>query len=226
MSYCTQRRIISSLLFLVGITVPAASSAQAVESSVWEASINSQTKERFIPVELWTGANWGGQKELKMAPVDGTYRHRTSTYYIKGPLEWKHPVTGETSLVFERLNPGRNKDDDKLQLFTVNQDQTGLGRLFDGRPGRDTRTYSGGLKFPLGLWKEGETKSFVYKVWDTTETTRAEAITIKQINFTYQGTPYCLEIYWIATDRSGRKTYDRHTYIYCPEKSMASQIQH
>jgi hypothetical protein len=37
-------------------------------------------------------------------------------------------------------------------------------------PGRDTRTYSGGLKFPLGLWKEAETKSFVYKVGNTTDT--------------------------------------------------------
>lgn len=226
MDYCMNQRTISPLLFSIGIMVLAAASAGQAESNIWETSINPQTKQRFIPVELWTGANWDGQKELKMAPVDGTYRHRTSTYYIKGPVDWKHPVTGETSFVFERLNPGRNKEDDKLQLFTVNQDQTGLGRLFDGRPGRETRTYSGGLKFPIGLWKEGETKSFVYKVWDTTETTRAEAITIKQINFTYQGTPYRLEIYWIATDRSGRKTYDRHTYIYCPEKSMVSQIQH
>lgn len=36
----------------------------------------------------------------------------------------------------------------------------------------------------------------------------------------------CLEIYWIAADRSGRKTYDRHTYFYCPGKSMVSQVQH
>ena len=226
MNYRTNRRVFVSVLFSISFMSLASTSARATESSIWEASINSQTKERFIPVELWTGANWSGQRDLKMAPVDGTYRHRTSTYYIKGPLEWKHPVTGETSLVFERLNPGRTKDDDKLQLFTVNQDQTGLGRLFDGRPGRDTRTYSGGLKFPLGLWNEGETKSFLYKVWDTMETSRSEALTIKQIDFTYQGTPHCLEIYWMATDRSGRKTYDRHTYIYCPGKSMVSQIQH
>ena len=218
--------VISPLLFSIGFTVLGSTSAWATDSNVWETSINPQTSERYIPVELWTGADWDGKRELKMAPVDGTYRHRTSTYYIKGPTEWKHPVTGQNSIVYERINPGKNKNDDKSQLFTINPDQTGMGRLFDGRPGRDTRTYSGGLKFPLGLWKEAETKSFVYKVWDTTETERAETITIKQMNFTYQGTPYCLEIYWIATDRSGRKNYDRHTYIYCPGKSMVSQIQH
>jgi hypothetical protein len=198
----------------------------AADSSVWEASINPQTKERYIPVELWAGVEWDGKRELKMPPVNGTYRHRTSTYYIKGPTDWKHPVTGQTSAVYERINPDKNRSEDKTQLFTVNQDQTGLGRLFDGRPGRDTRTYSGGLKFPLGLWKEGEAKSFTYKVWDTSETERVETITVQLIDFSYQGTPHCLEIYWTAADRTGRKTYDRHTYIYCPGKSMASQIQH
>jgi hypothetical protein len=212
-------------LLLMGVTILSTTSS-AADVKAWEESINSQTKERYIPVELWAGTDWDGKFELKMPVVDGTYRHRTSTYYIKGPTEWKHPVTGQTALVYERINPGRNKDDDKSQLFTINQDQTGLGRLFDGRPGRDTRTYSGGLKFPLGLWKENETKSFVYKVWDTSETERTESITLKQMNFTYQGAPHCLEIYWTATDRSGRKTYDRHTYVYCPGKSMVSQIQH
>ena len=213
-------------LHLTFLVLLAGSPQAAADSQVWEASINSQTKERYIPVDLWAGTDWEGKFELKMPPVDGTYRHRTSTYYIKGPTKWKHPVTGQTSLVYERINPGRNKDDDKSQLFTINQDRSGLGRLFDGRPGRDTRTYSGGLKFPLGLWKESETKSIVYKVWDTSETERAETITLKQMNFTYQGTPYCVEIYWTAADRSGRKSYDRHTYIYCPGKSMVSQIQH
>jgi hypothetical protein len=226
MSVLVNRLNTSLALLLMVLTAVAATSVSPADMKAWELSINSQTKERYIPVELWAGADWDGKFELKMLPVDGTYRHRTATYYIKGPTEWKHPVTGQTSLVYERINPGKNKDDDKSQLFTINQDQTGLGRLFDGRPGRDTRTYSGGLKFPLGPWKEGETKSFVYKVWDTSESERTESITIRQIDFTYQGTPHCIEIYWTATDRSGRKTFDRHTYVYCPGKSMVSQIQH
>ena len=217
---------ILALIFPTCVQLAAQLPVCAADSRIWEASINPQTKERYIPVELWAGAEWDGKRELKMVAVNGTYHHRSSAYQIRGPIEWKHPVSGETTTVYERVNPGRSKDEDKVQLFTINQDGTGLGRLFDGRPGRDTRTYSGGLKFPLGLWKENETKSFSYKVWDTTESQRAETITIKQMNFSYQGTPYCLEIYWTATDRSGRKTYDRHTYIYCPGKSMVSQIQH
>ena len=198
---CLERsRILPTIL--TGVVILFSNSVDAFDLKAWESSINPQTKERYIPVELWAGTDWDGKFELKMPPVDGTYRHRTATYSIKGPTVWKHPVIGQTAVVYERINPGKNKDDDKSQLFTINQDQTGLGRLFDGRPGRDTRTNSGGLKFPLALWKEGEIKSFVYKVWDTSESERTESITIRQIDFTYQGTPHCLEIYWTATDRS------------------------
>ncbi|MBI4488306.1 MAG: hypothetical protein HY694_04415 [Deltaproteobacteria bacterium] len=159
-----------------------------------------------------------------MPKVDGTFRHR-SQYQIKGPMEWKHPVTGQTFIVYERTNPG--KDGVKLQLFTINEDQSGLGRVYDARPGLGTRMFSGGLKFPLGYWKEGEIRKFLYKHYDgAKESDRAESITIQQIDFTFQGSPHCLEFYWTATDRDGRKTYDRHTYIYCPGRSMVSQIQH
>ena len=208
--------------FLAGVLALPSAPAVAVDMKVWEESINRETKERYIPVELWAGADWDGKRELKMPKVEGTYRHRTATYQIKGPTDWKHPKTGQTYVVYERINAGT--DGDKWQIFTVNEDQTGLGRLFDGRPGRDTRTYSGGLKFPLGLWKEGESKWFVYKVWDSRETQRTETITIKQKDFAFQGTPHCLEFYWAATDR--KTTFDRHTYIYCPGKSMVNQIQH
>ena len=207
---------------LAGGLALVSTSALALDIKAWEESINPETKERYIPVELWAGAEWDGKRELRMPKVDGTYSHRTATYQVKGPTEWKHPVTGKVFVVYERINPG--KDGDKSQIFTINDHQTGLGRLFDGRPGRDTRTYSGGLKFPLELWKEGESKWFVYKVWDTRETQRTETITIKQIDFIYQGNPHCLEFYWTATDT--KITFDRHTYIYCPGKSMVSQIEH
>ena len=213
---------ISLTSLLMGVTALASASAAAFDIKAWEDSINREIKERYIPVELWAGVEWDGKRELKMPKVDGTYRHRTATYHIKGPADWKHPVTGQTFLVYERVNPG--EEEVKLQLFTINGDQSGLGRLFDGRPGRDTRTYSGGLKFPLGLWKEGKSKWFLYKVWDTRETQRTETITIKQIDFAFQNTAHCLEIYWTATDI--KTTYDRHTYVYCPGKSMVSQIQH
>ena len=149
----------------------------AADANPWDTATNVETKERFIPVELWAGAEWNGRRELEMPKVDGRYRHNHAAYSIKGPTEWKHSATGQTHAVYERINP--QKGGPKWQLFVINEERTGLGRLYDGRPNQDTRTFSGGLKFPLGLWKEGETKKFVYKVYEgSRDTARVESITI------------------------------------------------
>jgi len=217
-------KILALLGLLVGVMAFAPALAAVIDVKAWQDSINPETKERFIPVELWAGAEWDGGKELKMPRVDATYRHARAQYQIKGPMEWEHPTMGRKFLVYERINPG--KDGVKLQLFTINQDQNGLGRLYDARPGRDGRLSSGGLKFPLGVWKEGETRKFIYQVWGSKEAERIESITPQQIDFVFQGNSHCLEFYWTVTSRSGGTIYDRQTYIYCPRKNMVSQIQH
>lgn len=211
---------------LAGLIALAAAPAFALDTTAWESSITPDRKERYIPVDLWSGAEWDGNRELKMPKVDANYRHRES-FQIKGPTEWKHPVLGETYLVYERLNPGRRASDAKWQLFAINQERSGLGRVYDSRPDLGTRTFSGGLKFPLGNWKEGETRTFAYKRYDKArQSDRAELITIKQIAFTFQNMPHCLEFYWAETESDGRKIIDHHTYIYCPGKSMVSEIHH
>jgi hypothetical protein len=209
---------------LMVFTALAATSVSSADIKAWEASISSQTKERYIPVELWAGAEWDGKTELKMPPVDNTYRHRRAQYEIKGPMEWTHSVMGQTFVVYERINPGR--DGVKLQRFTINQEKNGLG-VYDARPGLGTRMFSGGLKFPLGQWKEGEMRKFLYKHYEGSRVAdRAETITIKQIDFQFEQSVHCLEFYWAATDRDEKRFYDRQTYIYCPGQSMVSQIQH
>jgi hypothetical protein len=217
------KHFLKRLVVLAAGAVVASSPVSALDVKIWEGSTNSETRERYIPVELWAGAEWDGKRELKMPRVDATYRHR-SAYQIKGPMEWEHPSMGRTFLVYERINPGR--DGVKWQLFTINQDRNGLGRLYDGRPGRDGRLSSGGLKFPLGLWKEGEKRKYAYQVWGSGESDRVESITIQKVDFIFQRSPHCLEFYWTATDKNERRMYDHQTYIYCPGKSMVSQLQH
>lgn len=215
-------KLLALILFMEGLF---SSPGVALDLKSWEASIDPQTKERYIPVELWAGTEWDGKRELKMPPVDGTYRHRNATYRIKGPMEWEHPVMRQTFVVYERLNPGRGGI--KTQRFTINQEKTGLGRVYDDRSELGTRMFSGGLKFPLGVWKEGETRKFVYKHYDETRVAdRMETITIKQIDFVFSQSAHCVEFYWTATDRGEKRFYDRQTYVYCPGKSMVSQIQH
>src|SRR5437867_5739419 len=225
MSVLVNRLNTSLALLLMVLTAVAATSVSPADMKAWELSINSQTKERYIPVELWAGAAWDGKTELKMPAVDSTYHHRRAQYEIKGPMEWTHPLMGQTFVVYERINPGRNCV--KLQRFTINKEKSGLGRVYDARPGLGTRMFSGGLKFPLGTWKEDETRKFLYKHYEGSRVAdRAESITIKQINFQFQQNSHCLEFYWTATDRDEKRFYDRQTYIYCPAMNMVSQIQH
>ena len=218
-------RLIFPLVCSIGFKLLVPTSAWAAGSHVWERSIRHPAKERYFPVELWTGAEWDGKKELKMPQANFTFAHRRGRYEIKGPIAWAHPVMGQTFVVYERINPGR--DGDKLQRFTINQEKNGLGRVYDARPGLGTRMFSGGLKFPLGTWKEGETRKFVYQRYAGTRVAdRAETTTIKQIDFQFQQTSHCFEFDWAATDRDEKRFYDRQTYIYCPGQSMMSQVQH
>jgi len=215
------RRILVALLITVA---PGAGLTATPDQSAWDNSLDPVTKERFIPVELWTGGQWDGTKELKMAKVNTRFGRRMEKQ-IRGPIEWKHPATGEMLLVYERMSPER--DGTKWQLFTINEDRSGLGRVDDARPSLGKRAMSGGLKFPLGYWKEGETRKFAYKHYDgSKESTRVETITISQIDFTYLEIPHCLKFEWTLTDGEGAKRYDRHTYIYCPGKSLVHEIQY
>src|SRR4051794_25669649 len=121
-----QRAIGHSLgLLLAAVALLSPGSASASDSTAWDLSVNTETKERYIPVELWAGAEWDGTKELKMPKVDATYRHKES-YQIKGPKEWTHPATGENHTIYERINPGRRQSDAKWQLFAINEDRSGL----------------------------------------------------------------------------------------------------
>jgi hypothetical protein len=53
-----------------------------------------------------------------------------------------------------------------------------------------------------------------------------ELWTIKQIDFNLGNDSHCLEFYWTVSDESESKFHDRHTYSYCPGKSMVHEIQH
>lgn len=190
----------------------------------WESAIDSATNARFIPVELWTGAEWDGSKDLKMSEAEMRFGDRLNKD-IKGPTEWKHPVTGETLIVYERTNEQR--DGIKSQLFAMNEEKTGLGRVYDSRDDLGTRTFSGGLKFPLGYWKQGETKQITEKRYEAARVdTRIESITITQLDFTYRGTPHCLEFEWVYTESRRPKVIDHQTYTYCPNQGMVKQVKH
>jgi len=168
-----------ALLLVAGLT-----SGATVDPSPWDSAIDAATKARFIPVELWTGAAWDGKKELKMSNAETRFGDRLNKD-IRGPMEWKHPMTGATLVVYERTN--QERDGVKSQLFAMNEEKTGLGRVYDSRTELGMRTFSGGLKFPLGYRKQGETKQVVETRYEGSRVeTRIESIKITQLDFTYR----------------------------------------
>ena len=99
--------------------------------NVWGNNTDPNPLKRFIPVELWTGDQWDGTKEIRMNNIDKTFGKREQKR-IQGPFYWNHPETGNKILVYERTN--KTKKGLKYQLFAVNDDKSGIGKVLDERP--------------------------------------------------------------------------------------------
>ena len=115
----------------------------------------SQANERFIPLELFTGGEIREDKEIKFTNINLVFGEKKRKKIV-GPEHWKNPQTGETIKVYKRTRKGQSGL--KTQLFTVTNDGQCIGRVWDSR--RGGRVIKNGCKFPLGVWKEGETRSF------------------------------------------------------------------
>jgi hypothetical protein len=180
--------------------------ACATVPSPWSESYDSTTKSRFIPVELWTGAAWDGTHELKMSPADLTFG---GTKRIVGPVAWKRP-NGETVQVYVRENRG------KLQRFTLSSRGDGLGRVSDSRYERDCRDE---VKFPLGTWKEGESRTFEVPCNDG-RLLRRIVVTIERLDYVHLGVPHSLRFHWVVDGGNSRGTDMR--YVYSPGRGLVS----
>ena len=173
----------------------------AAEQDVWALAYDSNDKTRYIPVELWTGGEWDGTRELRMNPTDLKFgKHKA----ISGPILFTRSDTSESILVYKRING------EKTQLFTLSSRKDGLGRVFDSRYGRDCKDE---VKMPLGLWRDGESRTFTVEC-NQGELVRKIEITIEKIDFEYKGVPHSLRFHWLADGGWGKAT-DMH-YTYSP----------
>jgi hypothetical protein len=173
--------------------------AFADDSGPWDLAYDVQTKSRYIPVELWTGGDWDGTRELKMRPVSldfGGHKH------ISGPSPYVRPGTSTEILVYERTNK------DKRQLFTLSSAGDGLGRVYDSR---FERNCTDEIKMPLGLWQNGETRTFKIECNGGT-LHRTIELTVEEIDFTYLGIRHSLRFHWVVDGGQGKATDMRYTY--------------
>ena len=185
------------------------STACAADSSAWSASYDPLTKTRFIPIELWTGAKWDGVPELRMAPAALSFGKRGEKS-IEGPVAWIRPSTGEAMQVYERKNKG------KKQLFALSSRGDGLGRVFDSRYGRDCVDE---VKFPLGQWRDGETRVFEVTC-NNGDLRRKIELTIEKLDFEHDGIAHSLQFHWVVDGGKGHGT-DMH-YTYSPGQGLTS----
>jgi len=128
---------------------------------------------------------------------------------ITGPVTGTRPGTGEKIEVYKRTNGG------KKQLFALSSRRDGLGRVYDSRYDRDCKDE---VKFPLGLWKDGETRAF--DVPCSGGKLRRIEVTIEKIDFKYEGVPHSLRFHWVVDGGKGRGTDMRYTYS--PDRGLVS----
>ena len=211
-----------NVLLATLLTVSTFTSANVVaqDKNVWDKAYNNSTKERFIPVELFTGGQWDGKHELVLkeatttscAAINGNKR-RCDNYDITGPfkteknntkIEWVGDEIPYYRRTFSTRRHGLVES-----FFTINSSKDGLVRIYDKRKKWGARTYSGvGNKFPLGNWKQGEVR-----VYDTRRPTKIEIIELN-------GPDNCLTFRW--TLGLGKERNTDNNYTYCPNRGFTN----
>lgn len=206
------------LLTALCLPVCAASVSANEDVGPWDQAYNSETKERFIPIELFTGIEWDGNHQLVMkeastsacASADG---RRCDTYHITGPFKTEANDTkiewaGDTIPYYRRTFDNR-RTGPVVSFFTINASRDGLVRIYDKRKQWGERTYTGrGSKFPLGYWKQGEVR-----IYDTRRPIRIEILEL-------DGPDHCLTFRWTIGD--GKKRNTDNNYTFCPNVGFKS----
>ena len=165
--------------------------------------------ERFIPLELFTGAEIRSDNEIKFTKANLVFGDKKRKKII-GPEDWEHPNTGEKIKVYKRTRKGQSGL--KTQLFTITNDGQCIGRVWDSR--RGGRVIKNGCKFPLGVWKEGETRTFL---GSSGGKTRKIELKILKLGKKQKDS---VKFNWKLYDGSG-KLMDNNDYTFSPGKAMS-----
>ena len=165
--------------------------------------------ERFIPLELFTGGEIRNDTEIKFTKANLVFGDKKRKKII-GPEDWEHPNTGEKIKVYKRTRKGQSGL--KTQLFTITNDGQCIGRVWDSR--RGGRVIKNGCKFPLGLWKDGETRTFIGSSGG-----KSRKIELKILKLGKKQND-SVKFNWKYYDGSG-KLMDDNDYTFSPGKAMS-----
>jgi hypothetical protein len=202
---------IASVLWLAG-----AVAAFAAEPDGWDRAYDPTTRRRFIPLQLIIGGEWNGERTITY-PV-GTFGELVDHGSIwVGPRKWTHPKTGEELIVYDRSRSGHGMLTD--QIFAARKDLTAIGRVADNRFGITACDQE--AKYPLGLWSQGETRTFEYICWyGDRARSKITTLTIRDIDFDYGGFKHALRLEWVLRDKGDSRTIDHRIYTFAPSKGV------
>ena len=167
----------------------------------------------FIPVELWLGENNTGSEKIVFSEVNFKFGYK-ERHKIKGPITWKNSKTNENIKVYIRSRYSKKDDKEISQLWTVTNNNQCLGRVFDNR---GNRFIENGCKFPIGFWKQGESRSFTSNYFDERKGNykRIKTITILKLE---KDNTSCLKFNWKSSQKGN--VIDENIYEYCPRKGL------
>ena len=178
---------------------------------------------RFIPLQLILGDRWNGEQTITYPSgrfVEGV-RDGAASIWV-GPRQWLHPKTGRTLTVYARGRDGRNAAE---QVFAVRDDQAAIGRVADSRFGITACDQE--AKYPLGEWKQGETRTFENVCWygDRVQP-KVTTIAIQEIDYTCYGLEHCLRIEWTLRDKGKNgRPIDHRIYDFAPNQGMVHEVR-
>ena len=189
---------------------------------IWEEATDPVTNSRFIPMQLIVPAVWDGKHRIDLPDAASTDTEGT---IWTGPHEWRNPYTKKMLKVYERRRTTR-REGAVEQKMAVRDDDSAIGRAYDSRFGQIVCAQE--AKFPLGVWKEGEVRSFEYTCLSfrddkIVELQRISRITIEKLDYEYRGITHSLRFAWQLSDGETNEVLDHRTYIFSPGRGLAAQ---
>ena len=175
--------------------------------------IISFADEIFIPVELWLGGNITESEKIIFPEVNFKFGYK-ERHKIKGPIIWKNSKTNQNIKVYVRSRYSKKEDKEISQLWTVTNNNQCLGRVFDNR---GNRFIENGCKFPIGFWKQGESRSFTSNYFDERKGKYKRIKTITILNLE-KDDKSCLIFNWKSSQKGN--VIDENIYEYCPRKGL------
>jgi hypothetical protein len=211
---CRRFGLLLSAAALLGLAWAA---GPGVAASGWddatERDATGTPLRRFIPVELWTGAEWDGGRTLALKPVRLSHRPAIPSDHPVITIEGPEPWSEDPTVMVLKRSRRSGRAGEIVQRFRINPQGDGIGRVSDVRRGRQGPVTEAS-KFPLGWWRAGEARAY--------EDRQHTRIIIEELDYVFLGVPHALRFRWQTT----LKQDGDNSYVFAPGRGLVAVYHH